>query len=451
MFVYLAIENFRSLKEKAIFNLSASGSSKHLGSHVFKSDSMSVGTLMSAGVYGANASGKSNVLMAFEAIKFIATESGDLKEGKRIACYEPYALSSANVNLPVKFEAEFYSAEGNRFTYEVKFIKDRILFESLDFYPSRVKANLFTRDENDTWETIKFGGHYKGGVKKIPFFPNNSYLAKAGNNAASPDIIKEAYNFFRKQLRHIGLNEKIRISSFGEREEVVSNSAKVLCMVDTGVSGISVREIESEIPIKIDEEIPQEIKDMIEEDYKYRYLFSHQMEDGGTVSFPMSRESEGTQKLFEMIPLIRTAFEERKVVIIDELDNSLHPHIADLIVKLFNDSTVNKLGSQLIFSTHNMQLMTPEKMRRDQIWFCEKKNGASSLYSLDDFDKKKIKTTTPYASWYDEGRFGGVPDINYFKIASFLSGDVLKLSPEIDVAELSGDFFEDFDGDLQDE
>ncbi|MCP6077358.1 ATP-binding protein, partial [Klebsiella pneumoniae] len=106
---------------------------------------------------------------------------------------------------------------GNRFSYEVAFIKNRILFESLDYYPSRVKANLFTRDESDTWETIKFGGHYKGGIKKIPFFPNNSYLAKAGNNAASPDIIKEAYNFFRKGIRHIGLNEKIRISSFGER------------------------------------------------------------------------------------------------------------------------------------------------------------------------------------------------------------------------------------------
>ncbi|MCF2477458.1 ATP-binding protein [Klebsiella pneumoniae] len=86
----------------------------------------------------------------------------------------------------------------------------------------------------------------------------------------------------------------------------------------------------------------------------------------------MGRESEGTQKLFEIIPLIRSAFNDSMVVIVDELDNSLHPHIADLIVKLFNDPDVNKKGSQLVFSTHNMQLMAPEKMRRDQIWFCEK-------------------------------------------------------------------------------
>ncbi|MDH8549132.1 AAA family ATPase, partial [Klebsiella pneumoniae] len=113
----MTIENFRSVKEKSTLNLSASGSSNHLTTHIYKNDGMNVGTLMSAGIYGANASGKSNVLMAFEAIKFIATDSGDLKEGKRIPCYEPYALSSATNEAPVKFEAEFYSVEGNRFSY----------------------------------------------------------------------------------------------------------------------------------------------------------------------------------------------------------------------------------------------------------------------------------------------------------------------------------------------
>ncbi|MDH8420689.1 ATP-binding protein, partial [Klebsiella pneumoniae] len=81
-----------------------------------------------------------------------------------------YALSSATNEAPVKFEAEFYSVEGNRFSYEVAFIKNRILFESLDYYPSKVKAHLFTRDKSDTWETTKFCRHYKGGIKKIQFF-----------------------------------------------------------------------------------------------------------------------------------------------------------------------------------------------------------------------------------------------------------------------------------------
>lgn len=75
-----------------------------------------------------------------------------------------------------------------------------------------------------------------------------------------------------------------------------------------------------------------------------------------------------------------------------------------------------------------------------------KNKGASSLYSLDDFDKKKIKTTTPYAAWYDEGRFGGVPDINYLKVASFISGDISLVMPDIDVKELSDGFLKSLTG-----
>ncbi|WP_225377014.1 AAA family ATPase, partial [Escherichia coli] len=121
-----------------------------------------------------------------------------------------------------------------------------------------------------------------------------------------------------------------------DQEHLTPSSISCHQKVDTGVSGISVREVEAEIPIKMEEEIPQEIKEIIEEDYKYRYMFSHPTDEGGSVSFPMGRESEGTQKLFEIIPLIRSAFNDSMVVIVDELDNSLHPHIADLIVKLFN-------------------------------------------------------------------------------------------------------------------
>lgn len=444
MFTYLAISNFKSIKNRVEVNLSSATPGNHLPENLYKNDGMQVATLRSAGLYGANASGKSNVLMAFEALKFITTMSGDLKEGSNIPCYEPYALSSETTSSPTTLEAEFYSKSGDRFLYIISFIKNEITFESLDYYPSRVKANLFTRNKDDSWETLKFGGHYKGGIKKIPFFKNNSYLSKAGNNAASPDIIKEAYNFFRQQIRHIGLNERLRISSFGDREEVVKDTAKVLCMVDTGVNDISVKEVDAELPIKMDDDIPQEIKDMIMDDYKYRYVFSHLSEDGKSINFPISRESEGTQKLFEIIPLIRSAFDSKKVIIIDELDNSLHPHIADLIVKLFNDPDVNTYGSQLIFSTHNMQLMTPEKMRRDQIFFCEKNNGSSTLYSLDDFDKKKVKTSTNYVNWYNEGRFGGVPDINYLKIALFLSPHKIQPSSlsEKEISEISNGFFE---------
>ncbi|MGQ5287939.1 AAA family ATPase [Pectobacterium actinidiae] len=421
MFISLSVENFRSIKEKVVFSLAATNGKNHLAEHVYQTDDMPNGALRSAGIYGANASGKSNMLMVFEALKFIISESGDLKDGRKIPCYEPYRLSESSKRAPITIEAEFYTPDNMRFSYRVKYNKDCILEESLDFYPSRVKANLFTRVESDTWETIKFGGLYKGGAKKIAFFKNNSYISKAGDNASSPEIIRKVFNFVSNNVRHVGLNEKIRISTFGDREKVVANTAKVLCMFDTGIKSISIKESDSEFPISLSEDMPQEIKDMLIDEYKYNYLFSHQTEDGGSTDFPLNRESEGTQKLFEIIPLLSSAFERRQIIIMDELDSSLHPHIADLIIRLFNDDSVNVHGSQIIFTTHNMHLMAPEKMRRDQIWFAEKNKGKTIVYSLDSFDKKKVKTSTPYSSWYDEGRFGGVPEINYSEISSFFS------------------------------
>ena len=113
------------------------------------------------------------------------------------------------------------------------------------------------------------------------------------------------------------------------------------------------------------------------------------------------------------------------MLVVDELDNSMHPFIAELIIRLFNDPEVNCGHAQLIFSTHNISLMSPEHFRRDQIWLTEKVKGATRLFSLEDFDKNKVKPQSPFGRWYAEGRFGAVPKIDYQGIAALLkkSGD----------------------------
>jgi AAA15 family ATPase/GTPase len=133
-------------------------------------------------------------------------------------------------------------------------------------------------------------------------------------------------------------------------------------------------------------------------------------------------KSAGTQKLFHLAPLIVNVLSNGGVLIIDELDNSMHPFMADIIIRLFNDPDVNKGNAQLIFSTHNITLMSSERFRRDQIWFTEKINGATSIYSLDDFDKNMVKPQSPFNKWYAEGRFGAVPKIDYLRIVELLKG-----------------------------
>ena len=150
-------------------------------------------------------------------------------------------------------------------------------------------------------------------------------------------------------------------------------------------------------------------------------MFAHLTESGSSELFELEDESAGSQKLFNLAPLIIMTLSIGGVLVMDELDNSMHPFMAELIIKLFNDPRVNKGNAQLIFSTHNINLMTSELLRRDQIWFTEKQAGATRFYSLDDFDKKKVKPLSPFNQWYAEGRFGAVPAINYQGIVALFN------------------------------
>lgn len=423
MFVSLKVENFLSICDEATLNLEAPLNSNHLPDHIYKFRENNLGILRAIGIYGANASGKSNLLKAFSALNYIVVRSGGLKDGDSIPCYTPFKLSNKKNQSPIKFTAEFLVDEV-RYIYHVSFDSKEIIEETLDYYPSRVKANIFSRGPKDDWENIKFGGHYKGGVKKVAFFKNNSYLSKAGDNAATPQIARDIYSFFRLGIHRIGFNFGFNLLGAADvdtRKNITSVVSKFLCLIDTGISKVSYKEVDASDLIKLPEGLPQDIKEQILADNSIKFLFEHKSEDGDLVNFEEDEESDGTQKIFKLSPLILSGLTSKKVIIFDELDNSLHPHLADLLIKLFNDPEVNRFGSQLIFSTHNMQLMGPEKLRRDQIWLAQKDDNKTKIYSLDDFDKNKVKINTPYSKWYDDGRFGGVPTINYSKIKDFLT------------------------------
>ena len=123
-----------------------------------------------------------------------------------------------------------------------------------------------------------------------------------------------------------------------------------------------------------------------------------------------TEESSGTRTLFALAPFLKRAFESTKVIIVDELENNLHPALVEFIVKLFNNKEINKANSQLIFTTHATYLMNLELLRRDQIWFTEKnpKNGVSDLYPLDSFSVRKDENIQ---KGYINGRYGAIPFI----------------------------------------
>ncbi len=420
MIIDFTVTNFRSIKDEQTFSLYAQTPGGYLTENVSYPAGDKIGVLKTAGFYGANASGKSNLLLAFHVLRYIIMGSGNLKDGDAIPCYEPYLLSEDSKSSPTRFEVEFFvpSSESKqtkalRYRYCVAFTACKIVEESLFSYPSSQQAMLFNRGTEDTWQTVTFGSLYKGGKKRLPFFANNSYLSKAGDSADTPQMIRDIYNYFRKNLTHLDANERLHRLNWLEETELVEKVAVLLSLVDIGISNISVQERTDSDVIQLPTDIPEDIKKLILKDRKYKPLFLHSTEAGNMELFEEEKESDGTIKLFHLAPLIIETLSEGGVLIMDELDNSMHPFMAELIIKLFNDTRINKGNAQLIFSTHNINLMSSELLRRDQIWFTEKQQGMTRFYSLDDFDKKKIKPQSPFNQWYAEGRFGAIPAINY--------------------------------------
>ncbi len=420
MIIDFTVSNFRSIREKQTFSLHAESASNHLSDNVCLPGNGKIGVLRTAGIYGANASGKSNLLLAFKALRYIVCSSGDLKDGDTIPCYEPYRLSKESKTAPVEFEIEFFSKNSIRYIYRVAFNAKRIISESLDFYPSRTKAMLFKRDENDHWDNISFGGLYKGGRKKFAFFDNNSYLSKAGNSADAPETIRDIYNYFRSEIFHLSANQQVNVLQWKENPIWIEKVTAILAAVDTGIVGLDFKEHDIS-DIKIPNDFPDSLKKKILDIEKIKPVFLHQGEGGQQEEFVEKMESSGTIKLFNMLPMLIEAFDDGGALILDELDNSFHPHLAELIIKLFNNPKVNQNNAQLIFSTHNINLMNPELLRRDQLWLSEKTDGETRFYSLDEFDKSTVKMDSPFSKWYVDGRLGGVPSIDIETISEIIS------------------------------
>ncbi|WP_440856573.1 AAA family ATPase [Pseudomonas syringae] len=418
--VDFTVKNFRSLRDEAVLSMHVENPKKHLIGNISYPLDDRLGLLRTAAIYGANASGKSNVLLALSALKWIIRESGSLKEDASIATYEPFLLSPETREAPVTFEIEFVIPNNYRYIYIISFTRNKIVYESLDFYPSRQKANVFLRKEEDTWETISFGSHYKGGSKKIPIFSNNSYLSAAGNNASTPKLIKTVYNYFKRILT-MGNSKELPVAELYESDVILKFTGAFLKLTDTGVTSITKKESDLESLKSLSKSMPQKFRDSLLLKHKFEFTFTHESEDGESFVLPLAEESEGTQQLFRLLPIILTTFMMGGVLVIDEIENSFHPHIAELIIGLFNNPDVNSQNAQLIFSTHDIQLMSPKNLRRDQIWFTSKTKGASTLSSLDEFDKETVTASSPYNNWYNEGRFGAVPIIKHDKITDFMS------------------------------
>ncbi|MFA0668552.1 ATP/GTP-binding protein [Vibrio splendidus] len=418
MIVDFTVTNFTSLKEEQLFSMYAEKDYDLHGDNLFfHKDDFAV--LRTSGILGANASGKSNLFKAFRTLEKIVTTSYRHEEGDEIPWYKPYALCEFLSQSPIKMELEFIVKE-KRYIYSIVFDQYNIQEESLYFYPSAKPAKIFHRHSPDNWKDedgLSLGGYLKGGKRRHAFFANNAYLSVAGSSAESPEDIREVFQYFKRDWSYLNSQSTPHILKWEQDDKAVRAMKSIMCGVDLGVSGFKFKDkkLNKNITDSL-ADIPEEIREKLVESFSKEISFAHANEQGGDTFFDLDDESLGTKRLSNVMPMLLLALKSGGVLFCDEIEQSFHAHVVELIIKIFNDPTVNLNNAQLIFTTHNIQVMKAKTMRKDQLWLTEKRNGATSFTSLQDFDSS-LRDNSPFDKWYAEGRLGGIPSLDYYDIS----------------------------------
>ncbi len=440
MLISFTVENFRSFKEEATLTFAASNGKEMRDSHVFTPELgegvKSFDLLRSAVVYGPNAGGKSNFLKALKAMKEIVgyeheynkrdglTNWGMKFEG--IGQITPFLFSDKTNTKPSTFEVVMMW-EGIRYQYGFSATDEKIHDEWLFAFPNGRTQKWFERTggkkkkeadranikglEYLDYEADKytFGGAFGGTKKEQKEWGNGT----AGNRL----FLFYADMFGSQQLQPIRrwFDEKLHWMLQLLEDDYVEPAASIdYCRTARGREKITAFLSNADFAI---EGIEYE-----QEGNHYSFEMIHKTEEGGTVKMDLREESEGTQRMFAWASSFLEALEYGQVLIIDELNQRLHPHLMQYMIELFNSPKTNPKNAQLIFTTHDVSLLKQDIFRRDQIWFCERDGKqASTLFPLTDF--KPRKGFEDFESYYMSGRYGALPIIGELSNALKNEGD----------------------------
>lgn len=414
MIISFSVSNFRSIKNRLVLNMEA-GSMKEYPGNLSEFNNGKLRILRTAGIHGANASGKSNIIKAFEAFQEFIRISDSLKQDDPITVYDPFRLDDESVKSPIEFELDFIGPDTIRYIYGFKFTATRIIEEYLYFYPKNQKALLFHRENpTDNENHVNPGEYLDGKSKSISCLKNQLFLSCAVKSNGVSDKLRNLYRY----VSSIKIMDERRVSSSHdllENEFLRKKLSALLSCADFGIDHISTKEIDLS-KIKLPDKMPDEIKKIILEKSKIQPLFFHGKSKD---AFELKDESGGTRRVYELAPVLFKTLSDGTVLLFDELDVQLHPYIAELVIKLFNDPEVNTENAQLIYTTHNINLLNSDYMRRDQLLFTQKdSDGATELYAMDEF---KVRKDIDFARWYMEGRFDALPQIRYQELKDILN------------------------------
>ena len=402
MILEFSVKNFLSFKEKVTFSMIAN-SNKELNDNYVEIGGNKV--LKSAAVYGANASGKSNLFKILTLVVLMLRSSNSVDINAKLPLI-PFKLDKGSVNKPSEFEIKFILDE-TRYVYGFIADKDKIYDEYLYYYPNGRETKIFDRTNINEYSYTQKDEKILREIE-TKNAQNKFFLATATN--WNFDKTKAAYNFLTYGIgtcNNLEILKNMAYKMYETNPDYLKDFAiDFLQKADFNIEDYQISQID--VPGEFLTAIPEFItKTLPDKPKAYQVLFKHKNSDN---YLSIDEESLGTQMIFAFIPFLADSLKNKKVLIIDELDKSLHSFLVQYIVEIFNDAEINKNGSQLIFNTHDTNLLDLNILRRDQIWFTEKNSetGESDLYSLSDFSVRKQENVE---KGYMLGRYGAVPFI----------------------------------------
>ena len=408
MLIRFSFKNFKSFKNENCLDMEATS----LKEHEYNIAKIENGDYLKiAAIYGANASGKTNVLQAFSYMKKRILVSDDSKVNSPMS--EENIYSFLINNNPISLEVEILAKNNKIYKYGFEILKDKIISEWL--YEKRINKfyEIFERNGNNV-QIMKV----KNKLFDLANIDDKSLFLKSFRAIdKSNEDFNNVYEWFmNSNYLDLGdpnfenaLNNRISLKII-EDEKYKNELLKFIKTFDATIDSINIS--------------PNSIEELKNTNGVVKVELVHNGEDGNKKALPLTLESNGTMKMFHLFDFFMDTLRNGNVLFVDELDAKLHPLLTRYIINLFHNSEKNIGNGQLIYSTHDTVNLNKETFRRDEIWFVEKdKNGVSELYSLSDYiiedengNAKKVRNDATYNKDYLTGRYGAIPVLEEFDI-----------------------------------
>ena len=420
MLLEFRVSNYRSIKEEQCLSLVPieSDATLHAKNVYEPNNALVPSVLRGCAVYGANASGKSNLFLAMSVMQAIVRDSATLVQAGQSLNVQSYVFDEESRSAPTAFEVDLL-IDGVRYQYGFSLTPERIQEEWLLVYKSSKAQRWFSRKrgEGDAPDVYEFGAYFLGAKDLWKKATRDNALFLSTAVQLNCDQLRPLWNWMTGSwvilpaMVSLTIDLTVKaVESGGKKAEVM----ELLNSADLGIADVDIqKQMGRQSTFALDIATGKVgVSEVAETEIRIPRLKHRGASAEAFLN--LQDESQGTQRVFAFAGVILSMLERGATLVVDELENSMHPLLVRHILGLFFSRKTNPAGAQILFSTHNTSFLDNDLLRRDQIWFTEKgKDLATALTSLVDFSARK---TEAFEKGYLEGRYGAIPVLREFRM-----------------------------------